>query len=304
VASHSERPPSTFALYDERLLIGAVILVTIYAVVTPFAGNPLDVVLGLFVLFIAPGYGFAAVLFGARTERPLLAASLAIVVGLSVAYNGGVGLLSLLGGYGLNPSIIGVAALLPTGLGAFVQVQRRLRGSLQEPAHSVARSLRFPGFTTRQRQATWALLIASVIVFVAILYEATVVPPSHHGFSLAVTGPDGTTSTLPASGTINQTLSVLLTLRSEVSTPAAQLAVRTAVLGAGSNSTTVVPWSSPLALDGGIASSETLTLGAGSSLVVPVSFLFHHPGSYVVTFSFTSPGSPDVASTQLSEVIL
>lgn len=303
MAPDPARPVAGFAIYDWRWLLVATILAGLYLDLTLEPGNALTVLLGLFVLFAAPGYGIAALLFGNPGRRLSRAANLAMVVGFSVLYNGIVGLLLLVGAFGLHASILGAVALIPLVWATLVQLLRRVESPKGSVVTSIRGSLQFPGFSRTQRQVAWVLLAGTVLAFGAIAYEATIVPLGPNGLSIAVTGPDGTTSTLPTHGAVNQSMSVLLTLQSPHGTIQADLVVQAILLGNGSASNVTVPWNLPLVLGPGTSSSNPVAIPSGSSISVPVSFVFAKVGTYTVTFSISEPGASQVASAQLSEVI-
>jgi Protein of unknown function (DUF1616) len=289
--------------YDPRVLIVVALVLAAYIVLTVLPWTPVTAVLGAVVLLLAPGYGVGALLFrGARRFVPP-AANLALVVGLSVVYNGLVGILLLLVGPGLSALPLALAALPPVVLGAVAHSWRGAPTTWTSLPQQLAAPFRLPGFSSGQRRLIGVLLVGSVVAFGAIAYEATVVPPAGPSLSLAVTGPDGTTSTLPSSGTTNHTFAVLLTLGSTTEVSSAELTVGVSLLGSPPATNATVPWSMPLVLGAGVTSSENLTLGAGATISVAVSYTFPHAGSYTVTFTLHDRSGLRSATTQLSETI-
>jgi hypothetical protein len=303
MARTPDPPPVGPEFYEERWLVIVTVISAIFVGVTLLPRSLGTVLLGAFVLLVAPGFGLGAMLFGGPGRKFSRAANFAMVVGLSVLYNGVVGIILLLWGPGLNALILGLAALAPVCLGTLAQSRRRSTAPRFRLRNALAETLRFPGFSSAQRMVLWALLAGTLLVFAAIAYEASVVPAGSGGLSVALTGPDGTTDTLPGSGALNTSFSILLSVRSGDALPAALLTVSSVPVGSTTPPRFTVAWSMPLSLGPGVASSERVAISAGGSISVPVSFNFSQAGSYVVTFSISGTSAGSTVSATLSMMV-
>jgi uncharacterized membrane protein len=287
VESESEPPDlyNVLALLITALLTGAFIVVAAFRV--PWILIPL----GLFVLFVAPGYALAALLFGGEREITSLPLNIALIVGFSVLVDVVIGTIALFFSIGPLSPIVGAEVALLCFIAVFVQLQRRRVLGPKSNAPGFRSWFKLPGFTPGQRTAAYALFICVLLTFGVIGYLSILSPKSTPDLSLAVLGPNGTTSTLPTSGGINTTLGVILLVQNNATTQSFVLTVSSTLVGGNATKPTSVPWVLPLQLGPGATSTEVLPLTHGQSDSVAVSFQFANRGDYAISFSLTPPQS-------------
>jgi uncharacterized membrane protein len=278
------------AIFDPVALLATTGLLLLFVVVAALQVPWVLIPLGLFVLFVAPGYGAVALLFGERTV-PSLAANIAMIVGFSVVINVVLGTLLLFFAIAPLAPLVGAAAAVICAAATVVQY-RRPHGSA--PGHRMRRLRSYfelAGFSSRQRVAAYALFVGILLTFGAIGYLSTVQPGNGPDLSLAVVGPDGTTSTLPTSGSINGTLYVVLLVQNNETAQSLVLGVNSSLVGQNATNFTTVTWGAPLALGPNVTASTVLELTSGEKDNVAVSFQFGLGGDYLVSFSLTPPQS-------------
>lgn len=278
------------AIFDPLALLVTTGLVLLFVVFAALQIPWVLIPLGLFVLFVAPGYGAVALLFGDRT-LPSLAANIAMIVGFSVVINVVLGTLLLFFAIAPLAPLVGAGGAVICAAATVVQYRLPRHSA---PGHRMRRLRSYfelPGFTTRQRAAAYALFVAILLTFTAIGYLSTVQPGNGPDLSMAVVGPDGTTSSLPTSGSINATLSVVLLLQNNETAQSLVLGVNSSLIGQNGTNFTTVPWSTPLALGPNVTASTLLQLTSGEKDNVAVSFAFGLGGDYLVSFSLTPPQS-------------
>lgn len=283
-------PPGPAPIFDPATL-SIVTFVTLAFVVIDYLQVPWVLIpFGLFVLFVAPGYAAVALLFG-RRSIPSLAMNVALIVGLAVVINVALGTLLLVFAIGPVAPIVG---LCDAGISTAATVVQLLRPQPVGSAHGGGwfRGLFvLAGFTRGQRVAAYALFAGILLTFAAIGYLSTLQPGNAPDLSFGVVGVDGTTSTLPTSGTVNTTLAVLVEVRNNATVQPFILSVSSALVGSNATNFSSTPWVMPLDLGPNVTSSEPLNLTSGQSDDVDVSFEFSTGGDYVVSFSLTPPQS-------------
>ena len=294
-------PPfrTTTSVFDTVALAITTVLTLVFVVLAEYGVPWILIPFGLFVLFVAPGYGAAAILFG-RRPLPSLAVNVAVIVGLSVLINVVVGTLILfLAIAPLAPLVGALDALVCAG--ATTLQSRRPREAIPGEGRRRFRSFwELPGFTRGQRAGAYAFFVAILLTFAAIGYLSTLQPHQAPDLSLGVAGPDGTTSSLPSSGPVNGTLSVTVTIQNNATEQSMVLAVSTSLVGANATHATTVPWKMPLRFGPNETSSEGLQLASGATLSVPISFQFTSSGEYRVLFSLSPPQAASVRTASIT----
>jgi uncharacterized membrane protein len=287
VDPESERPDlyNVLALLITALLTGAFIVVA--ALRLPWILIPL----GLFVLFVAPGYALAALLFGGEREITSLPLNIALIVGFSLVVDVGIGTVALFFSIGPLSPIVGVEVALLCFIAVFVQFQRRHVLGRKTHTPGFWSWIELPGFTSSQRTTAYVLFVGVLVTFGVIGLLSTLQPSNTPDLSLAVLGPNGTTSTLPSSGSVNSTLGVLLLVQNNATAQSLVLSVNSSLIGGNPAPSTSVPWVLPLQLAPGATSTEVLPLTHGETDSVAVSFQFADRGNYTISFSLTPPQS-------------
>lgn len=282
--------PGAPAIFDSTALVITTVLTLAFVVLAYYQVPWVLIPLGLFVLFVAPGYAVDALLFGQRAV-PSLAANIALVVGFSVLFNVVLGTVILL--FAITPlaPLVGLGAAAMCTAATIVQVDRDRAAGAGHRTRRLRSFFELPGFTSPQRVAAYALFVGILFTFAAIGYLSTVQPGKAPDLSLGVVGPDGTTSTLPTSGTVNSTLTVLLDVQNNATTQSLLLSVNSSLVGTNETNWTSIPWAMPLQLAPQVTSSELITLTSGEAESVDVSFQFSTGGDYAVSFSLTPPQS-------------
>jgi uncharacterized membrane protein len=291
-------------LYDAKLLFAAAIVCIVYLVVELTVGGPAQVLLGLFVLFVAPGYGVASLLFGRGSRFPW-PVHIAFIVCLGVVTEVMVGLLYFVGAHGtltLNLPVgwLGYSLCIAASL---VQWRRGKLHPLSPLWGRVRRRFALPGFTAGQRVAAFALLAAILVTLGAIGYLSTVHPEVQPLLSIAVLGPDGTTNTLPTVVSANQTAAVTVEVRNDGTAQTLNLTVLSELTSSSGTPGSIIPWLMPLRLGSAIQSSTAISLAAGASNPITVTFAFATPGEYSVTFTLQAPGQTPPVDAVLSETV-
>jgi len=272
----------------------------------------LTVPLGLLTLLFAPGYGIVAIGAGERKRWPWYF-TLVVVVGLSVAFNVAIGLLLLLGNYGLLPLVLAISSLIVIFLGAVAQFARASPSSDDRFATMVRSELSLKGFSAGQRAAAYTLLIALMLVLAGLTYIASVNPREKSDVSLGISGSQGSVASLPIRFPSMHPTTLVVTVGNNNTAQAWDLFVSASATAEGSplNNSTVPPavtaysvnWSSPLFLGDGSFSETSLGEFAPNEVItlnVAVQFnatLTNHTGwttNYTVTFELipAAGGSP------------
>ncbi len=274
------------AIYSRTALLGTTLVTLAFVVVAELQVPWVLLPLGLFVLFVAPGYAVVALLFGART-LPSLALNIAMIVGMSVLFNAVVGTLLLY--YAIAPlaPLVGAFAAVVCAAATVVQYQRERWNESRRPGQWLRSVLALPGFTPAQRTAAYALLIGVAVTFGAIGYLSTLQPRSAPDLSLAIVGPGGTTSTLPTSGTVNSTLALIVEVGNNATSQSLVLGVNSTLVGQTGSTRTTVPWTVPLHLAPNVTSSESLSLTSGETDNIQFSFQVDTGGDYAISFFLT-----------------
>jgi uncharacterized membrane protein len=287
--SQSVEPTAGASSFYGVIPLLATTAVTVAFVVAAILGLPgVLIPLGLFVIFFAPGYAAAALLFG-RRRLPSIPANIAVIVGLSVLGVVALGTLALYFSVAPLAPLVGFG-VLGLDIGAtLVQYDREGVRPFGPTARRIRSFFELPGFTPGERTAAVALFVVIVVTLGAIGYLATLQPGNTPDLTLAVVGPDGTTATLPTSGPVGGVLAVVLLVHNNASTQSLTLSVNASLVGGSGARSTNVPWVMPLQLAAGSTSSERLNLTSGESISVDVSFEMLHRGEFAVDFSLTAP---------------
>lgn len=278
-------------------------LAAVYVVVIWFVPTAvLAVPLGLFTLLIAPGYALGALTIG-RRERWPWSLTFILVVGLSVAFTIAEGLVLLELHQGLPARVLALVslALLCTAL-AFAPPEPAVEW-LPRFGRFLQREFRLPGHSAMQRMTAYTLLVAIVVVLVVIVYLAAVFPGPTSSTTLGISGPNGTTASLPTSGTRLENLTVIVTVGNGPTGRLVDLTIRSLYSGSQPANYSAVPWTLPLPLGPNVTSSDSLTLTAGQSVTVDVVFRFATAGDYTIEFLLVSIPNTLLASTSLPVAI-
>ncbi len=277
-------PPPEFFRRTALLLLLALGLV--YAAAAwRFPVPWLTVPLGLLTLLVAPGYALGLFLFGYRPRWPwtLLLVS---VICLSVGWSVGVGLLLLALGAGLPPEAFALSSLgLLAAAAVIPSPPARTRGA--GIGAVLRQELRLPGHSRGERVAGYALLGAIAAVLGVILFLATVFPGNAAALSLGVTGSGSAPP--PTHGAPNQTLWVNVSVGNNDTTQPLDLVVLCETAGQSGAVPTPVPWRLPLSLGPNRTSTDSLTLGPGQVVDLPISFAIDVRGSYLLLFMLDTP---------------
>lgn len=296
------RPPAPVVSYYRRsYLLTTTALVVAYTLLVAFRGPVLaQTVFGLFAFFVAPGYALGAVLFGRGTTIPP-AAFFAIVIGLSVVANVMIGVIFLALGVGIPARILGAIDSTIVVLGFVVY---ELQQSVPPPAPATAvpapapvarphglREILVPaGYTSSQRAAAYAIVVATIAVFGYIAYISTLHPTDSADVNLGVFGSGGSSDPLPQSAGVGQVVAVNVTLGNNASVLQADLVVQSYLNSTGPPATfTSIPWAGSLALGPGIESEDNLQLPADATVSLLIHFEFGQAGGYIVSISLELP---------------
>ena len=259
----------------------------------------LSLPLGLLTVLFVPGYAIGALFLGARSRWPW-SLTFAVVVGLSVAVSTAEGLVLLALHLGLPSRVFSVVAFVLVGI-ALLDRTRSAEEVRSAPSGSdLDAELGLPGHTKGQRVVGYGLLTAILVVFVVILYLASVFPNDTPSVSLGLSGPDGTAATLPTDGTVGQNLTVLATVGNNATGQVLDLTVRSTLSGSSPTNYTAVPWILPLPLGPNQTSTEPVSLDPGQTVTVQSRFTFPATGSYEVAFLLTNPAGTILVSTSIS----
>ena len=287
MAAPSTRPSEKAAVFEPGALAGATAVTLLFTFAAELKVEWALVPLGIGVLFFAPGYAVAALLFGKR-PLPTLAANFALVVGFSVLTNAVFGTLLLYFAVAPLSPLIGLCDAVVCVLGTVVQYGRpTVRGA---PWSGRLRSyFELPGFSNGQKAAAFALLAAILVTFGAIGYLAAAQPGQAPDLSMTVVGPDGTTSTIPTTGLVNATYTVIVEVQNGATAQSFTLTLNATLVGANTTNRTAVPWSMPLPLAANVTSAVALSLAGKASESISVEFEFSTPGDYAISFALSSP---------------
>ena len=253
----------------------------------------LTVPLGLLTLFFSPGYGIVALGAGERKRWPWYFTA-PLVVGLSVGFNVGVGVLLLAGHFGLPPLVLGITALLTLFLGAAAHFSRSAPATDSRFGTMVRSELGLRNFDSGQRVAAYALLVGIIVLVAGLIYIASVNPKETADVSLGITGPDGTVASIPARINISTPATVLLTVGNDNTAQGWNVLVSASATLAGNslaNGTVPPPapsrsvrWSTPLYLANGNFSETSLGVLAPNQVLT---------FNLTVQFNSTIPATPN-----------
>jgi uncharacterized membrane protein len=296
-------PPTKF--FHRAYLYALTLLGTLYLLTTLLLPTPwVELPLGLVTLFVTPGYAIAAVMFGPRSRWPR-SLLFALSVGFSVAFNVALGLGLLALGLGLPALAFAVAAFLVVGAVAAGWATRRPESAPAAGPSAVSRELGMRGYRPAQRAAAYVLLVTIALVFVGIVYLASVFPAnSGPGVALSVYGSNGTPSGLPTVGSTNTTLSVLVAVQNNATAHDFALEVQSAPLGETPPTYHTSPWSTPLELGNDTEYTESVPLAGGQSTTLTVPFQYRMAGNYLVSFELESPSGSVLRTTSFAVDIL
>ncbi len=254
----------------------------------------LTVPLGLLTLFFTPGYGLVAIGVGERRRWPWYLTAV-VVVGLSVGFNIAIGLLLLVGHYGLLPLLLAISALVLLFLGAVAQFSRSGEATDHGFVSMVRSDLGLRGYTPAQRGAAYALIVAILIVIAGMAYIASVNPREKSDVSFGITGPQGTIVGLPIALNTKVAATFVVNVGNNGTAQAWTLYVSANATAAEANGkpfnfTPPVPqfvaWNSPLVLANGNFSNTSLGVLAPNEAL-----------SFNVTVQFNTTLSGTVGST-------
>lgn len=302
MAARSSRPTEKAAVFDPGALGATTVLALLFTLAAEFKVEWATVPLGFFVLFVAPGYAGAALLFG-RRPLPSLAANVALVVGLSVLVNVVLGTLFLAFAVAPLSPLIGLADSVVCIVGTAVQYGRPTAGGAPW-SRQLASYFELPEFSSGQKAAAYALFVAILVTFGAIGYLAAAQPGKSPDLSLTVVGPDGTTATIPTHGLVNATYTVLVDVQNNKTAQSFVLTLNSTLVGANTTNRTVVPWVMPLALAPNVTTSDVLSLGAGGSTSITVEFSFGLGGDYAISVSLAASTSGTPVRSALIAIVI
>ncbi len=292
--------PATVAsptIFRESGLVVVFGLTVLYVAVVLLApGSVLQIPLGVLELLFAPGYAIAAMVF---VRRPLLppAAEFSVSVGLSVVFNVLIGLLLVLFGAGVEINYLALADVAATLAGLAVYAARGTSPGTHSLSSAIRRELALPSVRPSLRPAVYALLIATLVAFSAVVYVGVSQTSSPPPTSLALLGPTGTTSSVPTALVVGQVGLVMVQVQDGYSPGALGLTAAAALVGVVPHNTST-PWSLPLTLYPGTTSTLALTVTYGGETTVNVTFEFPQPGNYTLTFSLgPMAGGPPLLGT-------
>jgi len=278
--------------FRRNVLLAFLVLALAYVVVTFLVPSYwLETPLGLFTLFLAPGYALAAILLGPK-PRWVFSLTFALVVGLSVALNVGVGLILLVLGKGLPNQVFALFSLVLLFLAAFLWPANTGPTPPARFRPWVKEEFLFPGHSPEQRALAYGLLVAIVFILVVIIYFASVAPSQTSDITFGITGPGGTNLNLPMNGSTGENLSVWVTVGNNGTTQTLSLVLESALQNT-TPSYTNTTWTSPgapISLGPGVRSTDALSMTPGESLTVRVHFQFTTFGNYALTFLLESQG--------------
>ncbi len=284
------RPPGTRTVFDADALGITTVLTLVFVVLVELNVPWLLIPFGLFVLFAAPGYAAAALLFGRRALSSL-AMNLALIVGFSVLINVVVGTVLLLLGISPLAAILGVVDAALCTVATAVQFRRPWEAPLEQRILRLRTAFELPGFSRPQRAAAYALLAGILVTFAAIGYLSTVPSGSNSDLSLAIVGPDGTTATLPTTGSVNTSISLTIDVGNNATAQSLVLSVSSVLVGQNATSLAAVPWTMPIQLAPNVTSSEVLSLSSGAHSSEGIVFQFSASGDYRLLFWLSATGS-------------
>jgi hypothetical protein len=271
----TETTPSSVTPLPIRIsvLLLLTLLTAVYCVAIIFPGTVwITVPLGLLTLLFTPGYGLVAIGVGERARWPWYLTFI-VVVGLSVAFNVAIGILLAQGHYGLLPLVLAVSSLFILFLGGVAQFTRYPVASDDRFMSQVRSELGLPGFSPGQRMAGYALLLAIVLVIAGLAYFASVDPRQKSDVSFGITGPQGSSESLPIDLSTMVPTTLVVSVGNNATAQSWLLRLATVATREG-NSTgpggtvntpgtvanVTVPWGSPVYLGNGVVSATTLGL--------------------------------------------
>jgi uncharacterized membrane protein len=271
-------------------------LETVYLFVAALAPRPwVELPLGLLTLLLAPGYAIGALALGPRNRLPR-SLTFALVVGWSVAVNVGVGILLLALHEGLPPLVLAGVAFFLVGTAAAYWSYQALQARGARAVSEATQRLQLKGYRPAQRLVAYVLLLLIAVVFVVILYLASVFPNPAPGLIFSITGYGGTSANLPPRGAVNATLTIWVIIQNGPSAQNYTLVLLSLAQGTAPTSYRSISWAIPLTLGNATSASDPVPLRASQSATVYVEFEFPTPGSYLLQFLLEAPGGTVVRS--------
>jgi uncharacterized membrane protein len=276
---------------------------TLYLLVSVLAPRSLlELPLGLVSLFLTPGYAIGALVLGPKTQLSRVL-TFALVVGWSVAVNVVVGVILLYFHLGLPPLLLGGSAFALIGAATAVWSYRSARSPERGLFADLSQRLQLTGYRPAQRAAAYTLFGAIVIVVVALVYLATVVPNAAPGLSFSITGYGGTSANLPPQGTVGSNLAIWVIIQNNATAQSFTLDVRSMIQGTSPGSYQSIPWAIPLMMGNNTSATDSLSFTPSQSTTVPVEFQYSHAGHYLIEFLLKNNDGTVVRSTDWAIVI-
>ena len=294
-------PPRQTIFRDGGLVALFVVTLAYLGVVFLLPGNPAQLPLGVLELFFAPGYALGAILFVRRPLLPL-PAEFGVAVGLSIVFNGLVGLALVVSGQGLPVTWLAAADASAVSLGAVVHALWGDSPFATDAWGAVRRELRLPGLRPSYRKPVGGILVAIVVAFAGVIYLGTTQPTPSTPSSLGLYGSSGTTASLPTNLTVGQVGLVELAVTDGYSSGPVQLQV-TAMPWNRSTNLTTEPWVQPLSLRPGSSSTLPLSLAYRDQTTLSVTFEFLEPNHYALAFSLRTMGDTVLVQATLGVAV-
>ncbi|MGI0132380.1 MAG: DUF1616 domain-containing protein [Thermoplasmata archaeon] len=291
-------PAPSFYRYGH--LLGLSLLAIFYLVILlAHVGGALQFLLGLAMLFFVPGYATGALLF--RHASGLNAAGdFALMVGLSVLFNGIVGIALLVAHVGLNPADIASATIAVCALALLRRGSRRESGGPSRLGPYLRREFGLPGLTASQRSMAYVLLLGIMVSLAGVFYVASLHPAQAPTATLLIGPETAFGGPVPASANVSQVVSVPVTIVNGPVGDNLTLSVISALSQQSSaNATSMIGWDLPLHLAPGIGSLDIVSLGSSQSTSLNVSFEFQSAGIYTVQFALWPPSGGPLGTAEL-----
>src|SRR5580658_373869 len=252
--------------------------------------------LGLLTLFIVPGYAIGWLALGRHNRWPW-SITFALVVAWSVAVNVAIGIVLLVLHLGLPPLILGGCAFALIGAAMVIESFRVPPARVVAAPSPLRAGLSLSGYRPAQRATAFGLFVAIVLVLVAIIYFASVFPPSNPGLAFSITGYGGTSANLPTSGAVNQTLVLEAIVQNNATAQTFNLELLSFTQGSNPPTYHTIPWATVLVLGNATASTLPLAVASSSTQTVVVVFKFLEPGEFVLQFLLETPTGSVLANT-------
>ncbi len=282
------------------------VLAFAYAFVVVLVPVPaIELPLGLLTLLFSPGYALSALALGPTPRWPWTL-MFPMVVGLSVAFSVGEGLVLLAFHLGLPATVFAIVSL-----GLMVIALATFPADASQPASEagfrgfLSEQFRLPGHSPGQRVVAVALLLAIVVVFAGIVYLSTSTPNQHPGIQMGIVGPNGLSDDLPNSGVPGANLTVEVTVGNNATPQVLYLVVLSMTENTTPSSYTTIKWSLPLQLGANTSATDTdVQLAADATVTVKVVFAFAVSGTYVLLFHLESSSGMILQEGSFSTTIL